>query len=110
MVGAKPQSSPGSKDFGRSDPETLDELEEVEGKLYQQDTGISSYVSSGRFDIQFCVKKLSQMMTKPRNHENWSIFDLQGWQDSCGYRKACAQIRSSRVETNDSGCWKHRVM
>ena len=50
-VGAKPQSSPGSKDLGRSDPEALDELEEVEGKLYQQDTGISIYVSSGRFDI-----------------------------------------------------------
>ena len=32
-VGAKPQSSPGSKDLGRSDPEALDELEEVEGKL-----------------------------------------------------------------------------
>ena len=26
-VGAKPQSSPGSKDLGRSDPEALDELE-----------------------------------------------------------------------------------
>ena len=52
-VGAKPQSSPGSKDLGKSDPEALDELEEVEGKLYQQDTGISFYVSSGRFDIQF---------------------------------------------------------
>ena len=55
-VGAKPQSSPGSKDLGKSNPEALDELEEVEGKLYQQDTGISIYVSSGRFDIQFCVK------------------------------------------------------
>ena len=51
-VGVKPQSSPGSKDLGRSDPEALDELEEVEGKLYQQDTGISIYVSSGRFDTQ----------------------------------------------------------
>ena len=40
-VSAKPQSSPGNKDFGRSDPEALDELEEVEGKLYQQDTGKS---------------------------------------------------------------------
>ena len=29
-VGAKPQSSPGSKDLGRSDPEALDKLEEVE--------------------------------------------------------------------------------
>ena len=76
MVGAKPQSSPGSKDFGRSDPETLDELEEVEGKLYQQDTGISSYVSSGRFDIQFCVKTLSQMLTKPRKLVNLRLARL----------------------------------
>ena len=48
------------------DPEAFDELEEVEGKLYQQDAGISIYLCSGRFDIQFCVKKLSEMMTKPR--------------------------------------------
>ena len=54
-VDAKPQS-PGSKDLGKSDPEALDELEEVEGKLHQQDTGISIYVSSRRFDTQFCVK------------------------------------------------------
>ena len=45
-TGAKPQSSPGSKDLGRTDPEALDELEEVEAKLYQQETGISIYVSS----------------------------------------------------------------
>ena len=63
-VGAKPQSSPGCKDLGKSDPEALDELEEVEGNLYQQDTGISICVSSGRFYIQFCVKRLSEMMTK----------------------------------------------
>ena len=69
-VGAKPQSSPGSKDLGRSDTEALDELEEVEGKLYQQDTGISIHVSSGRFDIQFCVKRLSETMTKPRKLGN----------------------------------------
>ena len=56
---AKPQSCPGSKDLGKPDPEVLDELEEVEAKLYQQDTGISIYVSNGRFDIQFCVKNLS---------------------------------------------------
>ena len=47
-VGAKPQSSLGRKDIGRSDPEALDELPEQEAKLYQQDTGISIYVSSGR--------------------------------------------------------------
>ena len=75
-VAAKPQSSPGSKDLGRSDPEALDELEEVEGKLSQQDTGISIYVSSGRFDIQFCVKKLSEMMTKPRKLGNLRLARL----------------------------------
>ena len=67
---AKPQSSPGSKDLGRSDFEALDELAEVEAKLYQQDTGISIYVSSGRFDIQFCVKRLSEIMSKPRKLGN----------------------------------------
>ena len=65
-LGAKPQSSPGSKDLGKTDPEASDELEEMEAKLYQQDTGISIYMSSGRFDMQFCVKRLSEMMTKPR--------------------------------------------
>ena len=48
-IGAKLQSSPGTKDLGRSDPEALDELAEVEAKLYQQDTGISIYVSSRRY-------------------------------------------------------------
>ena len=61
-VGAKPQSSSGSKDLGRSDPEALDEL--------------SIYVSSGRFDIQFCVKRLSEMMTKPRKMGNLRLARL----------------------------------
>ena len=59
-----------------SDPEELDELEEVEGKLYQQDTGISIYVSSRRSDIQFCVKRLSEMMTKPRKLVNLRLARL----------------------------------
>ena len=58
------------------DPEALDELEEVEGKLYQQDTGISIYVSSGRFDIQFCVKRQSEMMTRPRKLGNLRLARL----------------------------------
>ena len=41
--------------LGRSDPETLDELAELD-----------VCVSSGRFDMQFCVKRLSAMMSKPR--------------------------------------------
>ena len=57
-------------------PEALDELEEVEGKLYQQDTGNSIYVSSGRFDIQFCVKRLSEMVTKPRKLGNLRLARL----------------------------------
>ena len=60
---AKPQSPPGSKDLGRNDPEALDELEEVEAKLYQQDTGISIYVSSGRFDMQFKTAEDGQSST-----------------------------------------------
>ena len=76
MIGAKPQSSMGSKDVGRSDPESLDELEEVEAKLYQQDTGFSVYVSSGRFDLQFCVKRLSEIMTKPRTLGNLRLARL----------------------------------
>ena len=55
-AGAKPQSSPGSKDLGKSDPEALDELEDGEAKLHQQDTAISIYASSVRFDMQFCAK------------------------------------------------------
>ena len=75
-VGTKRQSSPNSNDLGRSDPEAVDELEEVERKLYQQDTNISIYVTSGRFDIQFCVKKLSDMMTKPRKLCNLRFANL----------------------------------
>ena len=71
-----PRCSPGSKDLGKSDPEAWDELEEVERKLYQQDAGISIYVSSGRFDIQFCVKRLSEMMTKPRKLGNLRLARL----------------------------------
>ena len=75
-VGAKPHSSPGSKDLGKSDPEALDELEEVDGKLYQQDTGINICVSSGRFDIQFCVMRLGEIMTKPRKLGNLRLARL----------------------------------
>ena len=48
----------------------------MEGKLYQQDTGISIYVSSGRFDIQFCVTRLSELMTKPRKLSNLRLARL----------------------------------
>ena len=106
-VGAKPQSCPGSKDLGRSDPETLDELEVVEGKLYQQDTGISIYVSSGRFDTQFCVKKLSEMMTKPRKLGNLRLARLARY--LVGKRKACAQVRSSRVRRHCENCRRLRL-
>ena len=47
------------------------------------------------------------MMTK---HECWAIFDLHGWQDTCvGYRKACAQIRSSRVRRHCENCPRLRL-
>ena len=54
----------------------MDELEEREAKLYQQDTGISIYMSSGRFDMQFCVKRLSEMMTKPQKMGNLRLARL----------------------------------
>ena len=69
-TGAKPQSSLGNKDLGKSDLEALDELEDAEAKRCQQDTGISISVSSGRFDVNFCVKRQSEMMTKPRKLGN----------------------------------------
>ena len=69
-IGAKTQSSPGREDLGRSDFEALDELAEVEAKLHQQDTGNNIYVSSGRLDIRFCVKRLSDVMSKPRKMGN----------------------------------------
>ena len=84
-VGAKPQSSPGSKDLGNSDPEALDELEEVEGKLFQQDTGIGIYVTCGRFDIQFCVKRLSEMITKAGQSSTCKAGKIP-----CGYRSLCS--------------------
>ena len=97
-TGAKPQSTPpSSKDLGRRDPEALDELAEVGAELHQQDTGNSILVSGGRFDMQFCVKRLSEMMTKPRKLGNLRLarlardlvgtqkftlrFDYQEWGD-----------------------------
>ena len=73
---AKPQSSPSSKDLGRSDPEALDGLAEAEAKMHQQDAGINIHVSSGRFDTQFCVKRLSEMMSKPRKMGNLRLARL----------------------------------
>ena len=106
-VGAKPQSSSGSKDLGRGDPEAQDEPEEVEGKLYQPDTGISTFVSSGRFDIQFCVKRLSEMVTKPRKLGNLRLARLAkclvGTQkpalrfDQSGVQRHCANSRRLRL-------------
>ena len=34
------------------------------------------YVSSGRFDIQFCTKRLSEMMSKPRKLGNLRLARL----------------------------------
>ena len=79
----------------RSDPVTLDEFTEVEAELYQQGAGISIYVSSGTFDIQFYVKRLSEMMTKPRKLGSLRLARLARY--LVGYTEACAQIRSSRV-------------
>ena len=62
---------PGSKDLGRSDPGVSDELEEVEAKLHKQDTHRHKPVRvQWAIGLQFCVKRLSEMMTKPRKLGN----------------------------------------
>ena len=58
------------KDLGRSEPEASDELAEVEAKPYQRETAIGVYVSCGRSDTQFCLKRLSEMMSTPRKMGN----------------------------------------
>ena len=55
------------KDNGRSDPAPRRWTSyHSRGEAVQQDTGISIQASSGRFDMQFGVKGLSEMMSKPR--------------------------------------------
>ena len=45
--------------------------------MYQQGTGTIIYVSSGRLDMPFCVKKrLSEMMTNPRTLGNLRLARL----------------------------------
>ena len=85
-----------------SDPEALDELEEMDAMLYQTDTGISIYVSSGRFDTQFCVKRLSEMMTKPRKLGNLRIARLA--------RHLVGTPMSRRTRRHRSGCSPERAL
>ena len=105
-TGAKPQSSPDNKDLGRSDPEVLDEVEEVEAKLYQQDTSINIYVSRGRFDIQSCVKRLSEMMAKPRNLGNLRLARLARARCLVGTQKLT--LRFDHQEYGDIVGWQRR--
>ena len=63
-AGAMSQSSRSSKDLGGSDPEALNELDEVEAKLYQQETNLNVYVYGGKLDMLFCVQRLGEAMTK----------------------------------------------
>ena len=41
-IGAKPQSSPGSTDLGKTDPEALDELEEMKQSCISKIQGSAS--------------------------------------------------------------------
>ena len=63
-IGAKPQSSPGSKDFGRCDPGVSDELAELEAKLCTSKTQASK--STYPVAIRHAVLRLSVMMSKLR--------------------------------------------
>ena len=94
-MGAKPQSSPGSKDLGKNRSRSIGRTGRDGSKLYQQDTGISIYMSSGRFDMQFCVKRLIEMMTKPRKMGNLRLARLARY--LVGTQMLTTQIRSSRV-------------
>mgnify|MGYP000417752877 CR=1 FL=1 len=55
-AGAKPQTSPDSKDIGKHDPNGLDELEKPEQTVYRSDTGRILYIASGRFDLQHSAR------------------------------------------------------
>ena len=91
----------------REDPEVLDELEDVEAKLYQQDTGISTHVSSGRFDIQFCVKKAERdddEATKAGQSPTG-----QAGKISCGHAEAHAQIRSAKIQRHRENSRRRRL-
>ena len=46
------------------------------GSCISKIQAISIYVSSGRLDIQFCVKRLGEMMTKPRKLGNLRLARL----------------------------------
>ncbi|CAK0835832.1 unnamed protein product [Prorocentrum cordatum] len=63
---AKPQGSPCSKQIGRDDPATLDELDGEAQTQHRSDTGRVLHVSSGRFDIQYSAKELGEPMSTPR--------------------------------------------
>ena len=91
-MGAKPQTHPGSKDLGKTDPEALDELEEVEAKLYQQDTGISIYMSSGRAVLRKETERDDDEATKDRQSPACKAGKISG-----GYTDAHTQIRSLGV-------------
>ena len=65
----------------------------MEAKLYQQDTGISIYVSSGRFDLQFCVKETER--DDDEATEAGQSSTGQAGEISRGHAEVHAQIRLS---------------
>ena len=62
---AKPIGSPCSKDSGKNDPQALDELGAIDARRYRSDVGRLLYVASGRYDLQFCTKRLGEHMSRP---------------------------------------------
>ena len=94
----KPFQGRCDKDLGRRDPEALDELAEPEAKLYQQDTGLSVCVSSGRFDMQLCVKRLSAMMSK---HRKMGDLRLSRYVEVCRKGTQKLSLRFDHLEYGD---------
>ena len=75
----------------------------MEAKLYQQETGIRIYVSSGRFDMQFCVKRLSEMMSKPRRLGDLRLATLVRY--LVGTRKVSLRFDYRRTATSCEFPW-----
>jgi hypothetical protein len=56
---------PASKDTGKNDATSLDELAGEEATAFRSDSGTLLYVVSGRFDIAYTTRLLSEQMATP---------------------------------------------
>ena len=88
-MGAKLESSAGSKDLGRSDPEALDELVEVEAKLYQHTR------------VQWAIRHTVLFEKTERDDDETTKAGQsstgQAGEISRGHAESHAQFRSSRA-------------